>query len=202
MSQISLVQVKVSIKAYGRYEDVRPNRTGRRCRTEAAVPFHLDPALAALTQHRPIIENTPVQPLREEVHAVSHACYSRSCVCAKIHWKPLAERLPQVRLVEIKVSVEASACNKDVRSDRARCEKLAWTASNPNGTARIPFPRKLQRTEPNPSYPTGDDVPRARWRVTPSVCSGAGKAVLRPVACDQVPGACGRGQRGPKVAPS
>jgi hypothetical protein len=26
----------------------------------------------------------------------------------------------------------------------------------------------------------------------------AGKAVLRPVACDQIPGARGRGQRGPK----
>jgi hypothetical protein len=29
--------------------------------------------------------------------------------------------------------------------------KLTWTASNPNGTVRIPFPRKLQLTGPNPS---------------------------------------------------
>ena len=65
-----------------------------------------------------------------------------------------------------------------------RLEPLAW-ASRPTGFLAIRFAADLYGAFP---------VKRLFLGFAHSSLFGAGKAVLRPVACDQVPGARGRGQ--------
>jgi hypothetical protein len=100
VAYLGLVEVDAAIEALDEAEDAVAYPVRSRCGVGATATFYLHPALTALPQHCLVFEYAPVEALREEIDIIPHCGHGRSNISAKAHWKPLAERMVNVRLVE------------------------------------------------------------------------------------------------------